>query len=215
MNDQIEKVKEIRRKHEEFLEKMKQRGYDVDNLPPLTEQQRDELDMAIHNAKRSGKFDWDMRDVNAPRESVMFAQIVLVVSAVIPLCLAGYFFLEVDGILRFLVPAIVLVCLVHMYYGFKWASYFIAFSSLVPVYAQMLLLGGLQAAEKYFLFSVLTAVTINSYLLLKSKSVSQFFILQQSCLSDSELRKLKMLRLALVVVLIGAVVADVVRLALL
>jgi len=212
MSDQIEKVKEIRRKHEEFLEKMKQRGYDVDNLPPLTEQQRDELDMAIHNAKRSGKFDWDMRDVNAPRESVMFAQIVLVVSAVIPLCLAGYFFLEVDGILRFLVPAIVLVCLVHMYYGFKWAGFVVAIGSMVPAYTQLLMLGNFQAEERVFLFFVLVVITINSYLLLKSKSVTQFLVWQRACLSHSNLHKLRLFRLAVAALLIAAIAADGVRL---
>ena len=43
MNDQVERIKQNLRKYEEFLAKMKERGYDVDNLPPLTEQQRDDL----------------------------------------------------------------------------------------------------------------------------------------------------------------------------
>jgi hypothetical protein len=214
MNDQVERIKQNLRKYEEFLAKMKERGYDVDNLPPLTEQQRDELDMAIHNAKRSGKFDWDMRDVNVPRESVMFAQIVLVVSAVIPLCLAGYFFVEADGILRFLVPAIVLVCLLHMYYGFKWAGFVVAIGSMVPAYSQLLMLGNFQTEERVFLFFVLVVITINSYLLLKSKSVAQFLGRQRACLSHSNLHKLRLSRLTVAVLLIGAIAADVVRLVL-
>ena len=214
MNDQVERLKQIQRKHEEFLAKMKDRGYDVNNLPPLTEQERDEFDMAIHNAKRSGKFDWDMRDVNAPRQSVMFAQIVLVVSAVIPLCLAGYFFVEADGILRFLVPAIVLVCLVHMYYGFKWAGFVVAIGSMVPAYTQLLMLGNFQAEERIFLVFVLVVITINSYLLLKSKSVSQFLVWQRACLSHSNLHKLRLFRLVVATLLIGAIAADVFRLVL-
>ena len=175
-------------------------------------QAQDELDTAIHNAKRSGKFDWDMRDVNAPRESVMFAQIVLVVSAVIPLCLAGYFFFEADGILRFLVPAIALVCFLHMYYGFKWAGYVVAIGSMVPAYTQLLMLGNFQIEERVFLFFVLVVITINSYLLLKSKSVAQFLVGQRACLSDSQLHKLRLFRLTVAALFIGAIAADVVRL---
>jgi len=212
INDQVERLNQIQRKHEDFLAKMKERGYDVDNLTPLTEQQRDELDMAICNAKRSEKFDWGMRDVDAPREPVMFAHIALVVAAIIPLFLAGYFFVEADGILRFLVPAIELVCLVHMYYGFRWASYVVAIGSLVPAYTQLLMLGNLQAEERVFLFFVLVVITINSYLLLKSKSVSQFLVGQRACLSDSQLHKLRLFRLTIAALLIGAIAADVVRL---
>ncbi len=210
--DDVDKVDKSRRKHEQLFKKLEERGYDVDNMPPLTEQQRDEFETVIHNAHRTGNFDWSIKDNKSTEPPSLFPKIVLATSAIIPLYLVGYFFLGVDGILRFLVPAIVLVCLVHMYFGFKWASYVVAFSSLIPVYAQILLMGSLQAAEKYFLFSVLIGVTINSYLLLKSKTVSQFLIWQQSYLSNSELHKLKLLRLALAVFFIGVITADVARL---
>ncbi len=49
-------LEELRRNHEEFLEKMRQRGYDIEKLPPLSEQDRDELETAVHNASRTGKF---------------------------------------------------------------------------------------------------------------------------------------------------------------
>jgi len=212
MSDQVEKIKELQRKHEEFLTKMKERGYDVNNLPSLSEQERDEFDMVIHNAKRTGKFDWSIRDVKSAEEPVIFTQIVLAASAVVPIYLAGYFLFEADGILRFLIPVVVLVCLVHMYYGFKWAKYVVALASLIPVYAQLLMLDGLQAKIKYFVFFVLIAITINSYFLLRSKSVSQFFIWQRGCLSDSKLRKLRLLRLTIAVLFIGAITADVARL---
>ena len=212
MSDQVEKIKELQRKHEEFLTKMKERGYDIDNLQPLTEQQKDEFDMVIHNAKHTGKFDWSIRDVKSAEEPVIFTQIVLTASAIIPLCLAGYLLIEADGILRLLVPAVVLVCLAHMYYGFKWAKYAVALISVIPVYAQLLMLDGLQATIKYFVFFVLIAITINSFLLLKSKSVSQFLIWQRGCLSDSKLRKLRLLRLTIAFLLIGAIAADVARL---
>jgi hypothetical protein len=39
MSDQVEKIRELQRKHEEFLTKMKERGYDVNNLPSLSEQE--------------------------------------------------------------------------------------------------------------------------------------------------------------------------------
>jgi hypothetical protein len=212
MSDQVEKIKELQRKHEEFLTKMKERGYDVNNLPSLSEQERDEFDMVIRNAKRTGKFDWSIRDVKYAEEPVIFTQIVLAASAVVPIYLAGYFLVETDGILRFFIPAVVLVCLGHMFYGFKWAKYVVALASLIPVYAQLLMLDGLQATIKYFVFFVLIAITINSYLLLKSKSVSQFFIWQRGCLSDSKLHKLRLLRLTVAVLFIGAITADVARL---
>ncbi len=212
MNDQVEKIKELQRKHEELLKKIRERGYDVDNLPSLTEQERDEFDMVRHNANRSGKFDWGMRDVNASERPVIFTQIVLAASAIIPLCLAGYLLIEGDGILRLLVPAFVMVCLAHMYYGFRWAKYAVALTSVIPVYAQLLMLGGLQAALKYFVFFVLSAITINSYLLLKSKSVAQFLGRQRAFLSDSKLHKLRLLRLTIAILFIGAIAADVARL---
>lgn len=212
MSDQVEKIKELQRKHEEFLTKMKERGYDVNNLPSLSEQERDEFDMVIRNAKRTGKFDWSIRDVKYAEEPVIFTQIVLAASAVVPIYLAGYFLVETDGILRFLIPAVVLVCLGHMFYGFKWAKYVVALASLIPVYAHLLMLDGLQATIKYFVFFVFIAITINSYLLLKSKSVSQFFIWQRGCLSDSKLQKLRLLRLTVAVLFIGAITADVARL---
>ena len=58
-NDKNLTIEELRKRHEEFLAMVKARGYDIDKLAPLTEQERDELDTAIHNANRTGKFDWD------------------------------------------------------------------------------------------------------------------------------------------------------------
>ncbi len=212
INDQVERLKEIQRKHEEFLTKMNGRGYDVNNLPPLTEQERDEFDMVIHNAKRTRKFDWGMNETNSP---TTFVKIVMFLSSLIPLFIAFDFLFEADGVLRFLVPFLVCVCLVHVYFGFIWARYIVALSSLVPAFIQLLMLDGLQATAKYFVFFVLISITINSYLLLKSKPVSEFLGRQRACLNDSKLHKLKMLRLTLVVFLIGVLVADVLRLALL
>lgn len=54
-----DKLTRLRREHEEFLKKIKERGYDIDNLPELTEQERDEFETVIHNAQRLKKFDWD------------------------------------------------------------------------------------------------------------------------------------------------------------
>jgi hypothetical protein len=56
-----EKLKRLRLEHEAFLKKMKNRGYDIEKLPPLTEQERDEFETVIHNANRTGKFDWDSK----------------------------------------------------------------------------------------------------------------------------------------------------------
>lgn len=53
-----DKLTRLRREHEEFLKKMIERGYDIDNLPELTEQERDEFETVIHNAQRTKKFDW-------------------------------------------------------------------------------------------------------------------------------------------------------------
>ena len=49
-------LEELRRQHQELLEDAKKRGYDIDKLPPLSDQDRDELETAIHNASRTGKF---------------------------------------------------------------------------------------------------------------------------------------------------------------
>ena len=49
-------LEELRNQHQELLEDAKRRGYDIDKLPPLSEQDRDELETAIHNASRTGKF---------------------------------------------------------------------------------------------------------------------------------------------------------------
>jgi hypothetical protein len=54
-------IDELRKRHEEFLAEMKARGYDIDKLPPLTEQERDEFETVIHNANRTGKFDWNVK----------------------------------------------------------------------------------------------------------------------------------------------------------
>ena len=58
-NDKKLTIDESRKRHEEFLAKAKAQGYDIDKLAPLTEQERDELETVIHNANRTGKFDWD------------------------------------------------------------------------------------------------------------------------------------------------------------
>ncbi len=207
INDQVERLKQIQRKHEEFLEKLKERGYAVDNIPPLTDQERDEFDMVIHNAQRTGKFDWDMNETNLP---TTFTKVVLLVGSLIPLFLAFDFLFEADGVLRLLVPFSLCVCIVHVYFGFTWARYVLILSSLVPVFLQLLMLEGLQATAKYFVFFVLIAILINSYLLLKSKPVSQFLMRQRECVSDSKLHKLRLSRLALGFLLIGAIAADVV-----
>jgi hypothetical protein len=208
MNDQVERLKEIQRKHEESITKMNERGYDVKNLPPLTEQERDEFDMVIHNAKRTGKFDWGMNETNS---ATTFVKVVLFLASLIPLFIAFDFLFEADGVLRFLVPFLVCVCLVHVYFGFVWARYLVALSSLVPALIQLLMLDGLQASAKYFVFFVLISITINSYLLLKSEPVSQFLMLQRGCISDSKLNKLKLSRWTLGVLLMGAIAADGIR----
>jgi ankyrin repeat protein len=51
-------VEEVLKRTAELLKKD---GYDIDNSPPLTEQQRDEFETVLHNAKRTGKFDWDIK----------------------------------------------------------------------------------------------------------------------------------------------------------
>ncbi len=210
--DDVDKVDKLRRKHGELFTKLEDRGYDIDNLPQVTEQERDEFETVIHNANRTGKFDWSENQTN---QHLVFVKTVLFISALIPLYLAGYFVVESDGLLRILVPYFFVLSLVHMYYGFRWARYVVALTSVIPVYAQLLTLDGLQATIKYFVFIVfivLIAITINSYLLLKSKSVSQFFIWQRDCLSDSKLRKLRLLRLTIALLFIAAITADVARL---
>jgi hypothetical protein len=97
-------------------------------------------------------------------------------------------------------------------YGFSWALYVVAVCCLVPAYTQLLILGNFQAVERVFLFFVFVVITINSYLLLKSKLVYQFLVGQRACLSDSQLHKLRLFRLTAAALLMGAITADGVRL---
>jgi len=54
-------VEEVLKRTDEMFAKLKKQGYDIDNSPPLTDQQRDEFETVLHNAKRTGKFDWDIK----------------------------------------------------------------------------------------------------------------------------------------------------------
>lgn len=88
------KVIDYLEKHEKSLEKIKQRGYAIGNLPALTEHQRDEFETVIHNANRVRKFDWGANEANSHST---FVNTVLCLASLIPLFIAFYFLLEVDG----------------------------------------------------------------------------------------------------------------------
>ncbi len=207
--DESEKINEVRVKHEKLLEKIKQRGYDIDNLPALTEQQRDEFETVIHNANRVRKFDWGTNEANSHST---FVNIVLCLASLIPLFIAFYFLIEVDGVSGLLVPFLLCVCLVHMYFGFVWARYVVAIGSLGPAFAQLWVFDGVPVIVKAVAYFCVVAVTINSYFLLRSRLVSQFLAFQRASLSDSRSFKLKLLRVAGVVTLIGAVTFDLIQL---
>lgn len=51
-----DKLEAMRKSHQEFMKMAKEKGYDIEKLPPLSEQERDELDTAIHNMNRTKKW---------------------------------------------------------------------------------------------------------------------------------------------------------------
>jgi hypothetical protein len=141
----------------------------------------------------------------------VFIKIVLAIAAIAPAYIAIYNIFYGDGITRVLFFAISFVCLVHLYYGFKWAKYVVALISIISSVIQFYIfdttLNGLYA----ILLIASFVLIVNSVVLIKSKLIAEFLNQKLLNLSNSSSFKLKISRWLLIAIFIVGVLLDVMR----
>ena len=139
---------------------------------------------------------------------------ILIIASLIPLYLAGYSPLGRDVYLSIFFTVLVVVMLLHLYYGYKWAKYTVACLSLIFAVAQFFMFKVVFTDLRALFFLLLCALLItNTLLLLRANAVS-FFLSQQAVgRSKKVLLYLKISRWILFALIAFGVAKDLLRLA--
>lgn len=132
---------------------------------------------------------------------------ILIIASLIPLYMAGYMASTEAGntYLSILFPVLVLVVLLHFYYGYKWAKYIVAFLSLMFAVAQFFMFKVVFSDLRVIFFLFFCCfITINALLLLRANSVALFLSQQVAERSKRVLLYLKISRwISFVIIGIG------------
>jgi len=138
---------------------------------------------------------------------------ILIIASLIPLYMAGYSLLGRDVYLSIFFTVLVVVMLLHLYYGYKWAKYTVACLSLIFAVAQFFMFKVVFTDLRALFFLLLCCLLIiNTLLLLRSDAVT-FFLMQQAAVRSRQvLLYLKISRWVLFAVIGVGLAKDLIQL---
>lgn len=138
---------------------------------------------------------------------------ILIIASLVPLYIAGYTALGGDIYLGIFYVVLVIVTLLHLYYGYKWAKLAVVFLSLTFALFQFFMFEVVFTDVNILLFLFLCVLLIiNSVLLLLANPVRIFLSQQATRRSKRVLLNLKLLRWFLFAVIGIGVAKDLMRL---
>ena len=137
---------------------------------------------------------------------------VLVIASLTPIYMAFYAAFGIGVLIGSLFLLATLVCLSHLYYGYRWAKFTVVLLNLAFALAQFFVFKfSLTDINSLAFVAVCIVLVINAFILLSATAVADFLLLQATHRSKNILLTLKVLRLLLIAVVAVALALDMTR----